>query len=426
MRILQWCFALFLCLSGSAAFAHNLPGSSVSLDFRQSEVGMTVVAPLDQLELGFAQPIMDEPARVVERYPRDLPAYLTDHIRPVAPDGRVWRVTVDRLRVENGADGHADLVADLTLSPPSSAPVRQFRLNYSVVNHEVMTHTVLVFVRSDWDNGVLGSEPKLLGTIRFTINAIDIDRTRGSFATGFAAVFHLGMKHIAEGTDHLLFLLALLLPAPLLRGANGRWGGYVGTRRTLVRLVKLVTAFTIGHSITLIVGAFGSLTIPAMPVEVAIALSILVSALHAWRPVLHGREVWVAAGFGLVHGLAFSQIIAGDGLEGWNKAAAVLAFNLGIETVQVLVVAIVVPWLMLLAWSGSYSPVRLAGTCFAAVAAFGWAIERLTGEPNVVTLLLEGLTATAPVLIAVVAILAIVVAAPAVMRREKVVRRSDP
>jgi len=376
--------------------------------------------PLDQFELGFKHPLMDAPLRAVERYPRELPAYLVQHIHPVTPDGRPWRVRVDSLRVDQNIDqGHADLIAHLTLTPPSGASARRFRFDYSVINHEVMSHTVLVFARSDWTNGVFGREPELLGTVRFLTTGLDIDRKQGSFLTGFDAVFRLGMAHIAEGTDHLLFLLALLLPAPLLREGGRRWGAYIGTRRTLVRLAKLVTAFTLGHSLTLIVGAFGNVTVPALPVEVAIALSIFVSALHAWRPLLHGKEAWVAAAFGLVHGLAFSQVIAGGGLDGWSKAAAVLGFNLGIEVVQLLVVAAVVPWLMLLAWSGRYTPFRLGGALFAAVASLGWALERLTGVPNPISTSLEGLGSVAPWLLAILAAVAVLLAARARSERQE-------
>ena len=407
----RWCAALLLLITGAAALAHALPGTAALLDFRQHDVGLELDMPLDQFELGFKHPVMDAPFRTVERYRPELTAYLVQHVNPVSPDGRPWRVRVENMHVENGADvQHIDLIAHLTLTPPPGAPVRRFRFNYSVINHEVMTHTVLVFARSDWENGVFGGEPQLLGTVRFIVTGIDIDRARGSFWTGFGGVFRLGMAHIADGTDHLLFLLALLLPAPLLREGGRRWGGYIGTRRTLMRLAKLVTAFTLGHSLTLIIGAFGNVAVPATPVEVAIALSIFVSALHAWRPLLHGRETWVAAGFGLVHGLAFAQVIAGGGLEGWNKAAAALGFNMGIEVVQLLVVATVVPWLMLLAWSGRYTPVRLAGALFAGVASLGWALERISGQPNVVTPALDMIRPAAPWLLAIIAIISVVFA----------------
>lgn len=93
-------------------------------------------------------------------------------------------------------------------------------------------------------------------------------------------MFALGARHIAEGTDHLLFLLALLLPAPLV-AVGMRWGGYAGGGVALRRITKVVTALTLGHSVTLVVGALGLVRLPSALVESAIALSILVSAAHA-------------------------------------------------------------------------------------------------------------------------------------------------
>lgn len=408
MRLVRLLVALLALFAGSAALAHALPGTAALLDFHRANVGLELDIPLDQLELGFKRPITDAPDQAVARYGPQLRAYLLAHVQPIAPDGRAWAVRVDEQHVQPATNASpTDMVAHLTLTPPPGAPVRRFRFNYSVINHEVMTHTVLVFARSDWENGVSAQEPALLGTVRWLITGVDVNRATGSFWTGFAGVFRLGLQHIAEGTDHLLFLLALLLPAPLLREGGRRWGGYGGARYAFVRLAKLVTAFTIGHSLTLIVGAVAPVTIPTRPVEVAIALSIFVSALHAWRPLLHGREAWVAAGFGLVHGLAFSQVIAGGGLDGWHKTAAVLAFNLGIETVQLLVVGVTAPWLIMLAKSGRYTPVRLAGAAFAAVASLAWALERISGQANAVSASLEGLLAIAPWILGVLALLAI-------------------
>jgi len=412
MRLLRLLAALLTLLAGSAALAHALPGTAALLDFHRADVGLELEMPLDQFELGFRHPMTDAPDRAVARYGTQLRTYLLAHIQPIAPDGRAWTVRVDEMHVQPATDASPiDLVAHLTLTPPPGAPVRRFRFNYSVINNEVMTHTVLVFARSDWQNGVSAQDPALLGTIRWLTTGIDVNRAEGSFWTGFAGVFRLGMQHIAEGTDHLLFLLALLLPAPLLREGGRRWGGYGGARHAFGRLARLVTAFTLGHSLTLIVGAVAPVAIPSRPVEVAIALSIFVSALHAWRPLLRGREAWVAAGFGLIHGLAFSQVIAGGGLDGWHKAAAVLGFNLGIETVQLLVVALTAPWLILLARSGRYTPVRVAGAAFAGVASLAWALERVTGVPNPVSAMLSGLLAAAPWLLAGLALLAIVAVA---------------
>jgi hypothetical protein len=198
---------------------------------------------------------------------------------------------------------------------------------------------------------------------------------------GFASLFQLGMRHIAEGTDHLLFLLALMLPAPLVL-AGARWGGPARVRTGLLRIVKIVSAFTIGHSVTLALAASGIVRLPARPVEVLIAVSILVSAAHALRPLFGRREAVVAAFFGLIHGLAFAATLDQLGLGRWERVAGVLAFNLGIETMQLVVVLAALPSLLLLSRTRWYAVVRIAGASFAAIAAAGWIAERLFGVAN--------------------------------------------
>src|SRR5262249_38056686 len=152
---------------------------------------------------------------------------------------------------------------------------------------------------------------------------------------GVPNMFRLGMRHIAEGTDHLLFLIALLLPAPLV-AVRGRWAAFGSIRHSLIQIVRVVSAFTIGHSITLALGASGIVALPSRAVEVLIAFSILVSSLHALRPIFPGREPMIAASFGLIHGLAFATTLQHLGVGAWQRVASILGFNLGIETMQLI------------------------------------------------------------------------------------------
>jgi hypothetical protein len=193
---------------------------------------------------------------------------------------------------------------------------------------------------------------------------------------GFAGMYRLGIRHIADGTDHLLFLLALLLPAPLL-AAGARWTQSAGVRQSLLRIVKVVTAFTLGHSLTLALAALGFVRLPSRPIEVLIAVSILVSALHALRPLFPGSEAAIAAFFGLIHGLAFATTLGELGLDRWQRVSSIFGFNLGIETMQVIVVAATMPSLILLSRTRAYSTVRIAGALFAVFASVGWIVERL-------------------------------------------------
>jgi hypothetical protein len=322
----------------------------------------------------------------VRQYGEELKDYVRAHVRPVAPDGRPWAVTVRE--VSPVVERQPDVRVTLVLTPPPGAPSDRLTFGYDAIFHHLLTHTAVVMIANDWRNGVTAEEPVLLGTMRDTNAAIAIDRSGGSWLRGFGAMFRLGARHIAEGTDHLLFLLALILPAPLV-AERWRWGGYAGGKTAIRRIVMVVTAFTLGHSVTLVIGALGWASLPGAVVESAIALSILVSAVHAMVPVFRGRESFIAGGFGLVHGLAFAATLTDFGLDPWTLVSSVLGFNLGIEAFQLLVILAAMPWLLLLARSRGYRPFRVAGAAVTGIAAGAWIAERALGWSNPIGPILE-------------------------------------
>lgn len=358
---------LLAALVAGPARAHLSPNSEIGLSIGRAAITADIVIPLG--EIRYAQPELAAAA------PDRLGTWLLGHVEARAPDGRRWAAHLETVRI--GGAPVPDLEARLRLVPPPGAPLRRLTLRYDAVLDRVPNHFALVWLKDDYDGGRLGSRPALLAGLRQGSPAAEIDRGERSGWQGFRAAIGLGMKHIAEGHDHLLFLIGLLLPAPLLAVA-GRWGGYAGTRPMIRSLVGIVTAFTIGHSLTLIGGALFGWQLPAQPVEVLIALSILITAVHGWRPLFAGREAFVAAGFGLVHGLAFATIIGHFALDPGPKALAILGFNLGIELLQLIVVAVVAPLLALLARGGHYRPVRLGGAAIIAIAALLWLAERLS------------------------------------------------
>jgi hypothetical protein len=196
------------------------------------------------------------------------------------------------------------------------------------------------------------------------------------------------MRHISEGTDHLLFLLVLLLSAPLI-SKEGKWTGSGGTKYSLIRILKIATAFTIGHSITLIIGAFGFIHPNVKPVEVLIAFSILFTAIHAIKPIFTNKEIYVASGFGLIHGLAFATVLSSLNLETNKLILSLLGFNIGIEIMQLFVIILVMPWLLLLSPFKMYQWVRIAGASFAGIASIAWVMERYTERSNFISVQLQ-------------------------------------
>ncbi len=396
---------LLLCGGlGGIAQAHNSPSSAVMLDFHPNHVTAELTLPLAELELSFKQPLLTNPIVAFTTYREALTEYVAGHVNPASLDGRAWQVTVQNLTLQTNQQPF-DLVAHVTLTPPAGATPRKFNFNYSVIHHEVMSHMTFVSVRNDWDTAVFSGKPEPLGEIHFTITSLLIDRAGGGWWRGFNSVLRVGVHHIAEGTDHLLFLLVLLLPAPLVVREK-RWGNFGGLKRSLLQLLKIVSAFTFGHSLTLLIGALGWVRLPSQPVEILIALSILVSAVHAVRPVFAGRELFIAAGFGLIHGLAFAGSIAEYGFSPWYLAATVLGFNLGIELMQLAVVALTIPWLILLARTKLYSPVRIGGALCGGVAALGWAAQRAFGWQNPIEPVVNALAAHPLWLLAALAVMA--------------------
>jgi hypothetical protein len=147
-----------------------------------------------------------------------------------------------------------------------------------------------------------------------------------------------GIWHIWIGLDHILFLLCLLLPAAG-RGQRVQ----EPNRRSAplwIEVAKVVTSFTVAHSITLSVAALGILSFPARLVESAIAASVVLAALNNIRPMVTRRLWLIAFGFGLVHGLGFASVLAALALPRDALLLALLGFNLGVEVGQLVLVGL--------------------------------------------------------------------------------------
>lgn len=360
---------LLLAILASPAQAHLTPNSEIRLDLAPGAVVADIVVP--QSEFGYATGLETDntPASLAKAQ-----EYLLGHFAVATPDGGRWHVRVDRVAFET-IIGPPDFHAVVTLVPPTGASDRAFRLDWHVITTEVPTHFALLVVSGDLAGGVKG-ERELLGALTAARPTITIDRGSASGMGLFGNAFLLGARHIAEGYDHLLFLLALLLPAPLI-ARGGRWAERRPARDTFRHLAMIVTAFTLGHSLTLIAAALFGARLPAPPVEAGIAFSVLVSAIHAARPIFPGREHYVAAGFGLVHGLAFATTIANFGLGTATRLTAILGFNIGIEAVQLAVVLFALPLLLMLPNWRNGTRIRLVLAGLTGLAALIWLFERV-------------------------------------------------
>lgn len=392
---------LLLVFAPFASFAHPAPNTLIFLDLSPRLVTMEVQMPVPELELAFGHNISKKPEAIVEQYGPQLKEYLLAHIHAYVNKDRPWTVAVTGLNMAKGqyADSNVpyyEVNASVTLTPQPGDDTRNFYLDYDAIMHRVINHAALVSIRNDWETGNAesGEEAQAIGwNLRDNVvPPLHVSLEKGSWWKGFTSMMNLGIRHIAEGTDHLMFLLVLLLPAPLLV-AGKKWGGFGGTRYSVFRLLKIVTAFTIGHSITLLLGATGWLRVPGQPVEILIAFSIFVSAIHAARPLFPGKEMFIAAGFGLIHGMAFASTLANLNLDAGPMALSILGFNLGIELMQLFVITITVPWLIVLSKKSIYTYVRITGAVFAAVAALAWMLQRYLQKSNPLSNIVDDIAA---------------------------------
>jgi hypothetical protein len=185
-----------------------------------------------------------------------------------------------------------------------------------------------------------------------------------------------GIRHIGTGFDHILFLLSLLLPAVLWRNARG-WESARSFRAAFVDVAKVVTAFTLAHSITLTLAASSIVVLPSRGVESGIALSVVLAALNNLFPLVRDGR-WIAAfGFGLLHGFGFAGALHDLGLPAGSLALALAGFNLGVEAGQLAIVLLFLPLAFALRSTWTYRRLVLGGGSAAiAAVATAWFVER--------------------------------------------------
>jgi hypothetical protein len=180
-----------------------------------------------------------------------------------------------------------------------------------------------------------------------------------------------GIVHILQGYDHLLFLLALLAPVVLAKPALSV---------ALRRLLKIITAFTVGHSITLAMTTLAGWSPPSHIVETAIAATVIFAGINILWPLVRDNSWRLALGFGLIHGFGFASALRDLALEPSQLALSLLSFNLGVETGQLLVIALVIPLARIAIHKREVTyEMQLTGTLCTVAAGSIWLLQRLTG-----------------------------------------------
>ncbi len=268
-------------------------------------------------------------------------------------------------RVVAHSDGvYAVLLADAAC--PSDAPLE---VDYELFFDLDPLHDGIV----RYDQG--GRTKTAIFTAKARVQTFAPERT--SRLTQLGAAVTLGVSHIFSGIDHLLFLVALLLPSVLVR----REAPVEKLKPAVLDVLKIVTAFTLAHSITLTLSATDVMRLPSRLVESGIAASVVVAAVNNLYPVL-ADDRWAAAfALGLLHGFGFSATLMDLGLPRENLVITLFGFNAGVEIGQMCVVAAFVPIAFMLRSTRFYRTFVLRGGSFAiAIVATVWFFQRLTSR----------------------------------------------
>jgi hypothetical protein len=185
-----------------------------------------------------------------------------------------------------------------------------------------------------------------------------------------------GIWHIWIGFDHILFLLALLLPSVLIHRQR-RWEGVARSGSAAKEVVKVVTAFTLAHSITLSLAALQVISLPSRLVESAIAASVVLAASNNLRGAIESRRWVVAFVFGLIHGFGFASVLTDLGLPQQALALALVGFNVGVEIGQLAIVLLFLPIAFSLRRTRLYQVgILKGGSLLVALLAGWWFVQR--------------------------------------------------
>ncbi|WP_410597434.1 HupE/UreJ family protein [Amycolatopsis sp. lyj-23] len=379
---------LAVLLGGSVADAHGF-SSTVYADLSSPERGhvrATLGLEYDLLVVSTADAQHDDPLFRQGTAAFDAHDATAQAAALQAHAGPVTGYVTQRFRVT--ADGQACAATQdggFTIEQRDGVPYARMVLDYRCPEAEA--HEVSSSLFPDSEQYVRDAKTIVTYALDLTSGSAALDAqqpsvsTRQAWTARFWDFFRLGAEHLLTGLDHILFLLALI----------------AGSRR-LREIVLAATTFTLAHSVTFVLAALGLVHVPAGIIEPLIALSIaVVAAWPLWRlwrgsPELADdgrfsldRAGWIRLGvvfcFGLAHGLGFASALGIDAAWSWTLLWSLLVFNLGIEVVQLALIALIFPLLALLRRRSAVAPRWATGAIAAGVSVAGltWFVQRVAG-----------------------------------------------
>ena len=296
--------------------------------------------------------------------------YAADHIQ-LSAAGQPCPLTFDdEIQTQmHEDDGYLVLsFSSNCLAQVSAADSAELDIHYSAIFAQRDDHSLLV-------SGELFGQP-INAVIDQQHPTLSLSADSNSLATVIRTYIYQGILHIFKGTDHILFLCALLLTCALQREQN-QWQFRNNTRQIFTHTAWVITAFTLAHSLTLTATAMDLMVPSSRWVEFGIARSVVMTARNnIWPLVL--RLGWITFAFGLLHGMGFAGVLGELGIDKQQKLVSVLAFNFGVELGQLMILAVLLPLLLVCSKRRWYQQFGLQGaSAVIGIIALQWCIERL-------------------------------------------------
>ena len=359
-----------MLLMSAAVFAHSASNGFVSMKVAGANISGALELALRDGELAVGLDD-DSDGKVtwgeLRSHQRDLETYVGEQFSIGATDAPC-PLNFTALQVNDRVDGTYLWLPFNAVCPKE---LSELAIGYRVLAGIDPSHRGLLTLTAAGvtQTGMLGGQS---GPQRFSFD-------RPAAWTAFVEYLHSGVWHIWSGIDHLLFLLSLLLPAVLVR-RQGNWEAVPLARAAFYNIIKVVTAFTLAHSITLTLAALDVVRLPSRLTESIIAASIIVAALNNVFPKITAGRWRIAFGFGLLHGFGFASVLADMGLPPGARLLSLVAFNLGVELGQLAVVLAVMPLAYAIRKTVFYRRAVMPwGSSIIASLALAWLFQRALG-----------------------------------------------
>lgn len=386
-------FLFILLLSTMAVSAHSISGSYIFLKIYETsgidgrfEFNVNDINKVFNLNLPKDASVED-----IKPYVEIIKAYLLEHSNFKSSLGEhkvLFDDLVEVLRIDYGNY----MQFNFHLSNMDNLP-DELDVFYDGVFDVDDRHRGFLTVEHNWKGGVINNEAVI--SLYFTPDdpTDTLSLNDSSAWKGFVAMIKQGVWHIWIGLDHILFLVALILPSVVRRRRESEentvvetipttfnffgWEPVLKFKPAFIYIVKIITFFTIAHTITLTLASLELVNLPSRIVESIIALSIGLAAYHNIKPIFKGKDWLIAFIFGLFHGFGFASVLSDLGLTSEYLTLSLLGFNIGVEIGQFLIIAGIFPILFFLRKTKIYPKLLIYGSIFLIIVSLYWVTERV-------------------------------------------------